>query len=277
MTKNRVTDAAVSLGEGLAPAVMKAVDAAEPLLDWVKKQADAFSAMEPKQQEQILKWTAIAAVMGPVLSVTGRMVTSIGGAVKMFGEGVGALVRWRAQMVANKAVEAAQASSLDRVTTSAKGTAAAFGLLKVAGFLAAGALAKWSWDKLAPAAQDYAEAVRSGAEEQLTFGQAAAAPISSLAYAWNDAKAQAEKYNETGETSFKWTDALKNPISSLFYGINVLTGAVDKHAEGSGKGSAAADKYAEALRGQAAATYAALDAQMRPRTLTSGASVPSAA
>lgn len=262
ITKNRVTDAAVSLGEGLAPAVMKAADAAAPLLDWVKKQADAFAAMEPKQQEQIIKWAAIAAVMGPVLSVTGRMVTAVGGMVKMLGHGVAALVRWRAQMIANQAVEAAQVTSFAGMTKSAKGLGIAFGALKVAGPLAAAAVAKFAWDKLSPEAEKYAEAVRDGTKAQLTFGEVAAAPISAMAYAWNDAKAAADKYNKTGEKTFKWTDAIRAPISSLFYGISLLTGGVDKNAAATDKNAAAAQKYAEALRGTTAATYAAIDAQL---------------
>jgi TP901 family phage tail tape measure protein len=255
IAKNRVTDAAVSLGEGLTPALLAALDAAEPLLEWVKETADAFAALEPKQQQQIVKYAAIAAAIGPVLSVTGRLVTSVGGMVKTIGSAVTWLARKRAAHLADVAATDASALAAGRLGK-------AMGAIKWAGYIAGAALAKKAWDDLSPAAMEYADAVERGEAQSLRFGEAAAAPISSLGFAWRDAENQARKFNETGETTFKWTDALKNPISSLFYGINLLTGSMDKQADTARGTKGAVDAYTKSLQAQREATYAAVDAQL---------------
>lgn len=134
IAKNSVTDAAVSLGEGLAPALIDAVEAATPLIEWATEQAQAFAALDKDQQQQIIKWAAIAAAMGPVLSITGRMVSSVGGMVTSFGKSLGAIDRFIAKHLAAKAATEGASAALGTVSTAATTSA---GALDVAGGAAA--------------------------------------------------------------------------------------------------------------------------------------------
>lgn len=82
---NRVKDVAITLGDALVPAVMDAIDAAEPLIQKIEDGAQAFSDMDEEQQQTILKFIAIAAAIGPASIALGGMTTAAGGLLKMFG------------------------------------------------------------------------------------------------------------------------------------------------------------------------------------------------
>ena len=86
--KNRATDVGVSLGDSLAPAMMDALDASQPLLDTITDMADRFAALDPEMQRSIIKWTAVAAVAGPVLSAIGSMTIGIGTLINVVGQSV---------------------------------------------------------------------------------------------------------------------------------------------------------------------------------------------
>lgn len=88
---NRVKDVAITLGDSLVPAVMDAIDAAEPLIQKIEDGAQAFSDMDEEQQQTILKFIAIAAAIGPASIAIGGMTTTAGGLLKMFGNITGAL------------------------------------------------------------------------------------------------------------------------------------------------------------------------------------------
>jgi TP901 family phage tail tape measure protein len=99
---NRVKDVAITLGDALVPAVMDAIDAAEPLIQKIEDGAQAFADMDEEQQQTILKFIAIAAAIGPASIAIGGMTTAAGGLMKMFGNvssllgkvgGVGLLAR----------------------------------------------------------------------------------------------------------------------------------------------------------------------------------------
>lgn len=70
---------ALQFGEILLPIIRSFV---EKLQDLVAK----FQEMSPEQREQIVKWAAIAAAIGPVLIVFGKLVTSVGGMITTFGK-----------------------------------------------------------------------------------------------------------------------------------------------------------------------------------------------
>lgn len=246
--KNTVTDIALEFGDALAPALMDAVEAARPALDWAKRQAEAFSDLDEEQQQNILKWAAIAAAIGPVLSISGRLVTVVGGMVKTLGAATGALASFRA-------AQAAAAASGQSLWTAVDGTGKALGALKVVGAVGAISLLAQTWQEAAPAARDYAKAVREGTEEAPTAGEMMAAPISSLAYIWENATQMAYEYNRTGQSTFEAIDILTNPISSLAYGIGVMSGNTESAAD-------AADRLARASQFEADAIYEAADAAL---------------
>lgn len=78
MLKNRVTDAAVTLGDALVPALMSALDSAKPIIDSVQRMAEGFSNLDESTQRTIIMFGAVAAAAGPVIIVAGKLVTSIG-------------------------------------------------------------------------------------------------------------------------------------------------------------------------------------------------------
>lgn len=90
---NRTKDMAITMGEALVPAFMDAIKAAEPLMKQIESGAKAFSEMEEKQQQSILKMIAFAAAVGPASIVLGNLTTGIGGVLKVGGSLAGMLGR----------------------------------------------------------------------------------------------------------------------------------------------------------------------------------------
>ena len=86
---NRIKNSGIEAGQAtlttFAPAIEKAFDK-------VTEATTAFNALSDEQQQNIVKWAAVAAAAGPVVSVFGRVVQVTGKAVEDFGritEGVG--------------------------------------------------------------------------------------------------------------------------------------------------------------------------------------------
>jgi TP901 family phage tail tape measure protein len=116
--RNQVSDVALEFGEALAPALMDAVDAARPILEWAKRQAEAFSALDKEQQQQIIQWVAIAAAAGPVLSVTGRIVTAVGSGVEAYGKIASAIGTYIAKRQAATAADMAGVGPLKNIASA---------------------------------------------------------------------------------------------------------------------------------------------------------------
>lgn len=73
--KNRVSLAAQSLGTELAPMAKRVMEAISGLID-------RFMALDTNQKEQIIKWAAIAAAVGPALIVLGKITSGAGKTVQ---------------------------------------------------------------------------------------------------------------------------------------------------------------------------------------------------
>lgn len=82
---NRIKDVAITMGNNLAPAVMDAIDAAEPFIKQIESGAKAFSDMDTEQQRTILKMIALVAALGPASVGIGQLSLGIGGLVKAGG------------------------------------------------------------------------------------------------------------------------------------------------------------------------------------------------
>ncbi|TFJ92135.1 phage tail tape measure protein [Lentibacillus salicampi] len=93
MLWNRIKDVGITLGNALVPAVMDAIEAAEPFIQNIEDGAEAFSEMSEKQQQSILKMVGFAAAIGPASIVLGGLTTTIGGVAKAFGGLAGLLGR----------------------------------------------------------------------------------------------------------------------------------------------------------------------------------------
>ena len=76
--KARFMEIAVSIGEMLMPYVQR-------LMDFIDQLIEKWNALDPAQQEMIIKIAAIAAAVGPVLVVIGSVVSAIGTIISAVG------------------------------------------------------------------------------------------------------------------------------------------------------------------------------------------------
>lgn len=64
--RNRVNDAAIEVGDALAPALIDALDAIAPFIQKITDLAEKFSNLDEEQQKNIIKWGAIIAIGAPL-------------------------------------------------------------------------------------------------------------------------------------------------------------------------------------------------------------------
>lgn len=106
--KNRAVAVGISFGETMTPYMRQALDA-------VSRLVDGFKALPQAQQESIIKWAAMAAALGPVVSLTGKLMTTGASLIKLFsGLGVGGLgVAAIAALVGGMALAVSQVETAD--------------------------------------------------------------------------------------------------------------------------------------------------------------------
>jgi len=164
--QNKVSDVALEFGEALIPALTDALDAAQPVIDWAKELAEKFSDLDKEEQQQVLKFVAIAAAIGPVLSVTGSLVTVVGGVIKGYGALKGVLAAYTAKQAAATAATAASNTAL--AATSGLSMGAQAGLVGLAG---AAGYAIGNLINLIPAVRESADAMAEAAGEADNLGE----------------------------------------------------------------------------------------------------------
>lgn len=77
MLKNKVTAVAEEVGTPLINALLGVVDAADPVIDGIAQAAQAFADMDGGSQRTVLTLVAVAAAMGPVASITGKIISVV--------------------------------------------------------------------------------------------------------------------------------------------------------------------------------------------------------
>lgn len=87
--KNKLTDIAIEFGGPLLKALNSGLDAAKPWLQTLSDMAKKFSEMSTEQQQNIIKWGAMAAAIGPALKLFGGAASIIGG----FAKGLGTIAK----------------------------------------------------------------------------------------------------------------------------------------------------------------------------------------
>lgn len=95
MLKNQVVDMAIDFGGPFVDALKNGLEASKPLIQTLSDMAKKFNELSPAQQQHIMKWLAISAAAGPVLSILGKLTTGLGSMFKVFGSvnsGIGKLV-----------------------------------------------------------------------------------------------------------------------------------------------------------------------------------------
>lgn len=124
IAKNKMIDVGITIGEKLAPHLIKLIDKVTEVVEW-------FGALDPATQEQILKMAALAAAIGPVLSIAGKLTSGFGSLFGAASKVTGIISKLSKPAVAGKA-----AAALSSVGTA--GTAASGGIMA-----AVGAAAPW--------------------------------------------------------------------------------------------------------------------------------------
>lgn len=79
LLKSALEGLAIQFGEILMPYIKQFVQ-------WLQNLVQKLQEMTPEQKEQIVKWAAFAAAIGPVLLAVGKFVTGIGNVISVFGK-----------------------------------------------------------------------------------------------------------------------------------------------------------------------------------------------
>lgn len=128
MAKNRITDAAITIGQQLLPVLADAADS-------VASAAEAFGNMSPEMQKASIIALGVVAAVGPIAKTLG-VVTSV------TGKATEAIGKYSVKLAEKKAAEvAATAATNGLASASSTAATAGTGLLAVAGPLAIAALA----------------------------------------------------------------------------------------------------------------------------------------
>ncbi len=111
MLKNEAVDAAIDLGGPFVDALRSGLEASKPLIKTLGQAAKAFSEMDPKTQQSIIKMLAFTAAAGPLLNITGKATTGVGKLGKGF-------VELMASMAKKKTMTSAAAGMADGAVKS---------------------------------------------------------------------------------------------------------------------------------------------------------------
>ncbi|ELT8940033.1 phage tail tape measure protein [Enterococcus faecalis] len=87
--RGQLNDVAITFGGPLVAALNSAISAAKPMIEALANMAEAFASADPKTQEYIMKMIALAASVGPVLKVFGKMTRFFGKTISTMFETAG--------------------------------------------------------------------------------------------------------------------------------------------------------------------------------------------
>ena len=95
LLKSALEGLAIQIGEILMPYIKQFVQ-------WLQNLVQKLQEMTPEQKEQIVKWAAFAAAIGPVLLAVGKLVTGIGNVISVFDKLKTAILAVKGALVAVK-------------------------------------------------------------------------------------------------------------------------------------------------------------------------------
>lgn len=140
--KNQITDIAIEFGGPLMDALSNVMEILKPTIERISDLAKEFNEASPETQKMVIKVIALAAALGPVLTIGGKFVSVIGSITKSIGLAKPALgiMATGASGVGTAAGAAAGAGGLAGMATGLGGVIAAAApyALAVAGVAAAG-------------------------------------------------------------------------------------------------------------------------------------------
>lgn len=93
LLKSALEGLAIQFGEILMPYIKQFVT-------WLQNLTQKLQELTPEQKEQIVKWAAIAAAIGPVLMVLGKLTSRVGSIITTFGKIPGAIAKAKSAFTA---------------------------------------------------------------------------------------------------------------------------------------------------------------------------------
>lgn len=93
LLKSALEGLAIQFGEILMPYIKQFVT-------WLQNLTQKLQELTPEQKEQIVKWAAIAAAIGPVLMVLGKLTSNVGSIITTFGKIPGAIAKAKSAFTA---------------------------------------------------------------------------------------------------------------------------------------------------------------------------------
>lgn len=127
--KNQAKDVAITLGGPFLDALNSGIEGAKPLIEKIGELAQAFADADPKTQQTIVTLLGVTAVAGPLLAITGKLTSGIGGLGKSFVDLMANMKKKSAIDAATAAFEAGDLSASDFMVTllTGKTTVSQFG------------------------------------------------------------------------------------------------------------------------------------------------------
>lgn len=93
LLKSALEGLAIQFGEILMPYIKQFVT-------WLQNLTQKLQELTPEQKEQVVKWAAIVAAIGPVLMLLGKLTTSVGSIITTFGKIPGAIAKAKSAFTA---------------------------------------------------------------------------------------------------------------------------------------------------------------------------------
>lgn len=202
--KSSVNVAASSLGEALAPTILKVAKGIQSAVDW-------FNSLDKSQQQLIAKIGVLVATVGPLLLVGGKLLT-----------GIGMFMTYAPQIVSFGGLIA---KGFTVVKAAIAGLSFNPVVLGIGAAIAAGVLIYKNWDKIKAKAAELKQAVSKRWNELKT----------NTAARWNAMKTSMTNTAQNAKTAVtqKWTELKANSAARW----EAIRSAVVKKAEGMASGT----------------------------------------
>lgn len=205
----------ITIGQKLLPLL-------PPVLNNINNLVDAFNKLDKGTQNNIVKWVALTAAMGPALKIGGSALQLIGGANTGIVQLASKLAQWRAKQAVLNSTVAAGTDATGAFTTGLAGAGAKTGmltkLLSPAGLAIAGVgtalvVGKVAWDKWGQAAYDSGQRSRRWGSD---VGKAANDSLQRIKNASTQASDSLEGFGKNGKQSAKGVqDAFKQMYKTI--------------------------------------------------------------
>jgi len=216
MFKNQLADVAITLGQALIPALMDMLKAAQPLIDTIANAARWFAGLDENTQKTIITITGLVAAIGPLLIILGKLTSTVGSIVSIFGR--------------MSVVSAAAAASTAAAGTAAGGAAAGFATLLGPITLAVAGIAALTAGGIAL----YKHLSQESIPEIQRFGDEVSESTQQAVGAFMDLNDQATvALNDLAWSGRTVTQEMADSIVSAFAGMGdqILASMEERHAE----------------------------------------------